>query len=894
MSETRYTIHLISNTHWDREWYMSHEAYLVRLVEMTDRLLDILEKKPGYRFVMDGQFMMLKDYLDVRPENRERVKLLMEKGQLKVGPWYSQPLETLVSGEAMVRNLQYGLRETEKLGPAMRFSYEVDEFGHASQTPQILAGFGIGGAIAWRGMPPEARSAFVWESPDGSAIWMLWTNDGYGEATDLPANIEDYTEVIDGDPIPRPGLKSKLEALKKLREPKADTNQLMWLNGIDHSFAQEDILEVLPLVESLDPNLTVRQSTPEEFFDAVKKDYAERALSLGRVSGELMWPGDLLSSTHSCHPSQKLKHYQTERTLERRLEPAALMGWLSGKTYPAWAVDRAWEYVLQNHAHDSLGCTSVDEVYQQVMARYVCAESLGNQVREDSLRAVMAAGGDPGVWIFNTISFPQKGVQKVTLTIPRGLGDGSFTLETPDGREVPIQILNSFPMDDVRYNPRRGHPVWTPATRVVMLCDLPEVAGMGYVKLAFRKAAPKTTMGNLQKNYLASMTRMENAHLSAEITADGRVNLLDKKTGRTYSSLFLWEDDGEVGNAYVHVRPQTDRVCYSMGQPADIHRLYDGSLGTAFEIIQTLRVPAGLNDLRTARSQEMGEIKTKITLVLKSDARHMEAQVEILSGVKDHRLRLLFPTGLSKAQVARGGQPFDVVDRSIAVEEFPTKREENYATHPMQDFCDVAESNCGLSVAAEGIYEYECTDTRDRVLALTMLRAMDNIDNASLLKNPDYRMHSAEEQGKLVYNLAIFPHDGDWREIYGDIQGFLTPPEVKLTRAEETSVMPGEPARPVFLPGVGSVLTLSGKNLMVTAMKKALMRDSIILRVLNYGTEEAKGSLTFTFPGKKIAQVYETNLEEKRLAPLSHTDGKVDFTLRKAGLLTLEFVPEEA
>ena len=45
----------------------------------------------------------------------------------------------------------------------------------------------------------------------------------------------------------------------------------------------------------------------------------------------------------------------------------------------------------------------------------------------------MAAGGDPGVWIFNTISFPQKGVQKVTLTIPRGLGDGSFTLETPEG-----------------------------------------------------------------------------------------------------------------------------------------------------------------------------------------------------------------------------------------------------------------------------------------------------------------------------------------------------------------------------------------------------------------------------------------------------------------------------
>ncbi|MBR5868665.1 MAG: hypothetical protein IKZ21_04410, partial [Clostridia bacterium] len=355
-----------------------------------------------------------------------------------------------------------------------------------------------------------------------------------------------------------------------------------------------------------------------------------------------------------------------------------------------------------------------------------------------------------------------------------------------------------------------------------------------------------------------------------------------------------WEDDGEVGTAYIHVRPQTDRVCYSMGQPANIRRIYDGPLGTSFEILQTLRVPAGLNDLRTARSQESGEIQTKITLTLKADARHLDAQVEILSGVKDHRLRLLFPTGLSQAQVARGGQPFDVVEQPITVEEFVTAWEESYATHPMQDFCDVAESDAGLAVAAEGIYEYECTDTHDRVLALTMLRAMDNIDSASLLRNPDYRMHSAEEQNKLVYNIAIFPHDGDWRDVYGDIQGFLNPPEVKLTRAEETSVMPGEPKRPAFLPSEGSILTLSGKHLMVTSAKKALSRDGIILRVLNYGTEETQGSLTFAFPGKKISQVYETNLEETRLSPLVHTDGRVEFILRKAGLLTLEFVPEEA
>lgn len=115
-------IFVLSNTHWDREWYMPLEKYRVRLVRMMDRLVQIMETDPNYVFITDGQYMMVQDYLDVRPEMKPRIQKLAREGRLKIGPWYAQPLETLISGEAMCRNLLYGLKKSQELGGAMYFS----------------------------------------------------------------------------------------------------------------------------------------------------------------------------------------------------------------------------------------------------------------------------------------------------------------------------------------------------------------------------------------------------------------------------------------------------------------------------------------------------------------------------------------------------------------------------------------------------------------------------------------------------------------------------------------------------------------------------------------------------------------------------------------------------
>src|SRR5262245_57389524 len=99
---------LVSHFHWDREWYRSFEAYRARLVDAIDRLLELLAEDPGYRFMLDGQSVVLEDYLAVRPERRGAIADALAARRLSTGPWYVQPDMLLPSGEGLVRNLLRG------------------------------------------------------------------------------------------------------------------------------------------------------------------------------------------------------------------------------------------------------------------------------------------------------------------------------------------------------------------------------------------------------------------------------------------------------------------------------------------------------------------------------------------------------------------------------------------------------------------------------------------------------------------------------------------------------------------------------------------------------------------------------------------------------------------
>ncbi len=160
---------LVPHTHWDREWYLTFQQFRARLVHTIDKLLDILDRDSNFTyFMLDGQTIVLDDYLEVQPEQEERLKKYARAGRINVGPWFIQPDEFLVSGESLIRNLQVGLQRATEFGEPMRIGYVPDCFGHIAQLPQILQGFGIDNAVFWRGVGAEARkSEFLWAAPDG-------------------------------------------------------------------------------------------------------------------------------------------------------------------------------------------------------------------------------------------------------------------------------------------------------------------------------------------------------------------------------------------------------------------------------------------------------------------------------------------------------------------------------------------------------------------------------------------------------------------------------------------------------------------------------------------------------------------------------------------------------
>ena len=80
-------IYFYSGTHWDREWFKSFQGFRYDLVRMMNELLDGLDADPEFRtFHLDGQTVVLEDYLEIMPERRAQLTRLLRAGRLRVGP----------------------------------------------------------------------------------------------------------------------------------------------------------------------------------------------------------------------------------------------------------------------------------------------------------------------------------------------------------------------------------------------------------------------------------------------------------------------------------------------------------------------------------------------------------------------------------------------------------------------------------------------------------------------------------------------------------------------------------------------------------------------------------------------------------------------------------------
>ena len=309
---------------------------------MMDKLLvDLADGKSLSAFSLDGQSVMVEDYLEVRPENRQALAALVRAGKLAVGPWYVQPDLFLCSGEALIRNLLYGAKTAHDLGSEpMKAGLVADSFGHPAIMPSLMRGFGIEHYIFSRGAVPEMKRTgpvFRWGAADGASVTATWQAGGYG---DLAAWGIPWGRRIDGKELDREDAISKFTgALKALRDAGHRGRNLLFNNGTDHTPAQP-VDNVVRAVRPDFPGVRFNVGTFENYTRAVTHEN----LRLSDYTGELRsgWDGFVLQGVYSSRMWIKQRNHECQRFMESIAEPVVALVSTLRPGYAAPFLTRAW------------------------------------------------------------------------------------------------------------------------------------------------------------------------------------------------------------------------------------------------------------------------------------------------------------------------------------------------------------------------------------------------------------------------------------------------------------------------------------------------------------------------------------------------------------------------
>src|SRR4051812_15657702 len=386
-----YTFHLIPHTHWDREWYLPQSVFLARLVPALDDLIQRLESEADTTFLLDGQTVLLEDYLRVRPDQERRVGDLVRAGRLQVGPWYVLADELIPAGESLIRNLLLGQVDADRFGGRNDVLYSPDAFGHPAVWPQLAGEFGMRYGVVWRGIggePGQEKDLYRWRGPDEREVLLYHLPpDGYEIGAALPADLG--------------RLREEWRRVRGILTPRASTRQVAVFVGADHHAAHPQISAVRSLLTQLEPESEFRISRLCDFFTAASAE----AAGLPVLSGELRWSYGYtwtLQGVHGTRAALKRRHSLTELGLSRIAEPLAALALAARASDRRATLDHSWRMLVRSQFHDSLAGTTSDAVARRVELRLDDADGLAGEIARASLDDLTGndsdlARDDPGV-----------------------------------------------------------------------------------------------------------------------------------------------------------------------------------------------------------------------------------------------------------------------------------------------------------------------------------------------------------------------------------------------------------------------------------------------------------------------------------------------------------------
>lgn len=853
-------VYIISHSHWDREWYMAYEQHHMRLIELIDDLLELFEVDPSFNsFHLDGQTIILDDYLQVRPEKRQAIQQAINEGKLRIGPFYILQDDFLISSESNVRNMLIGMEESRKWGTPVMLGYFPDTFGNMGQTPQLMKQAGISAAAFGRGVKPigfdnqvlEAEnyssqySEMWWKGPDQTAIFGLLFANWYSNGNEIPVEKEAALAFW----------KQKLADAEQY----ASTNHLLMMNGVDHQPVQKDISKAIHLANELFPDYEFIHSNFTDYLEAVQKDVPE---DLGSVEGELTsqetdgWY--TLANTASARVYLKQWNTKVQRQLENITEPLATMAYEVSGNYPHDQLDYAWKTLMQNHPHDSICGCSVDSVHREMIPRFEKADEVGKYLAQDSLEQLTAAIDTTGFpkdsfpfVIVNTAGMDKIGEAEITIELERkrfaegipeqlyqeleNLPKRKYHVETKSGATIPA-ILSEETVQFGYDLPKDRFRVPYMARMIKVTLPLENMPAFSWETFALvegeAKAEEKETMIHQSGRII------ENGPLHLTIEKNGTITMEDRKNKRKLNNLHIFEDIGDIGNEYIFKQPFCDQpILSSNKENSEVKVLVDTPEIAKISILQEMEIPVSADERlekeqqmvvefryrKAERSKEKRILQIKTIMTIRKDSKKIDFETTLDNQMKDHRLRVLFPTKLH-VEHHEADSIFEVVKRPNHV----SKSWEN-PTNPQhqQAFVNIHDEEYGVTVGNFGLNEYEVTE--DGQIAVTLLRSVGELGDWGYFPTPE-----AQCLGEHRFNYSIELHGPEEKfSTYLHAYAAQIPFSTQQIKHHEGTLISKQ-----------QYLTIKSETFAITALKRSKFSDKVVVRGFNMSSHLEKLEIT--------------------------------------------------
>ncbi len=828
-----YTAHIISHTHWDREWYLNSKYTNQWLIPFFNSLFAMFEKEEDYVFVLDGQMAMVEDYFEELDKNgfnvseyKRKIKKYVSEKRLFIGPYYLQPDWQLLSEESLVRNMLLGNKLASELGGSMSVGWMLDNFGQISQTTQLHKEFNLEGLYVWRGVemdPTDVQAEFLWESPDGTKLPSMYLLDSYRNVM----RLAEHSEIME---------RRVYDELEKLK-PFMTTSHILLMNGYDQEMVPDDIQPYIKNGGIDTDHMKVIQSNPEKFIQSVMSENPElKTLSGALYSGRFIsvFPGVMSSRMYL-----KLQNDAQQKYLEKNVEPLSSLVWLLGGEYENTQIREAWKTLLKNHPHDSICGVSIDDVHTDMENRSRVVNQLSISLIEQKLKELSS--------LIDTSRCSSEQVKVVF--------NPSFNT-----RSEIVEFEND----------------------TLFVKDIP---AMGY------KVVENSDSSN--RNFKFTNNSAENDFIKFNLNTNGSFNVEFKKSGKTYKNLGLIEDRADTGDEYNYSYPDIDTIYTSENIVADISIDKQSKEFVRFKVSIVMDLPESDDKKHTVRSTKLRKMPIITYITVEAFSPVVKCKTVLKNTVKDHLMRVLFPSDI-KTDTAYAGSPFDITKRPIFIEDYDESsipedvkkvivgaREARPNTIFLnREFVDLNNGSEGLAVLSKGLPEYQVIDS-DNKIALTLFRSVGwiakEINSRIGDAGPEIFTPDAQCLREMSFEYAVYPHSGDVES--GEVcraSDLFNTSVLKFTTDRHKGQLNSESS---FFTAMDSL-----NSIKITATKRSEDGKTLIVRGYNSSTKPTDLSFTSSF---KIKSAHTTNLLEESKDMVKLQDNIINLKVAPKKIFTL-------